>query len=159
MPKHARLARKFAIVRGLFTQGNHDPTELLTGIPAAASGQIGTVRRPALGCVVSKLREGPGPIPPYVSTSSHKLLQSYDDPEEPAYLGPAHKPFSVANGTVADLAPVPAPLLADRRKLLEAFDKLPRRLERSGAFGGADSFQTRAMEMLSSSKVRDALDL
>ena len=37
MPRHAALADKFSIVRGLRTQGNHDPTELLTGIPAEAS--------------------------------------------------------------------------------------------------------------------------
>src|SRR5208283_4255639 len=41
MPLQAKVADQFAIVRGLQTQGNHDPTELLTGIPAAASGQIG----------------------------------------------------------------------------------------------------------------------
>src|SRR5262245_37620817 len=40
MPRQAALADKFAIVRGLVTHGNHDPTELLTGIHAAASGQI-----------------------------------------------------------------------------------------------------------------------
>src|SRR5437773_1523042 len=34
MPRHARIADQFAIVRGLKTQGNHDPTELLTGISA-----------------------------------------------------------------------------------------------------------------------------
>ena len=33
MPMHARIADKFSILRGLKTQGNHDPTELLTGIP------------------------------------------------------------------------------------------------------------------------------
>ena len=37
---HAKIADQFAILRGLKTQGNHDPTELLTGIPAAASGTM-----------------------------------------------------------------------------------------------------------------------
>ena len=87
MPLQAKIADKFAILRGLKTQGNHDPTELLTGIPAAASGTIGSIRRPAFGCVVSKLRGTDGPIPPYVSVSDHRLLSAYDDPEEPAYLG------------------------------------------------------------------------
>src|SRR6516162_6867012 len=87
MPLQATIADKLAIVRGLKTQGNHDPTELLTGFPAAGSGQIGPKRRPALGCVVSKLCGTAGPIPPYVSLSDHRLLPSYDDPEEPAYLG------------------------------------------------------------------------
>src|SRR5215471_7892207 len=62
LPHQAALADKFAIVRGIRTQGNHDPTELLTGIPAAGSGQIGPNRRPALGCVVSKVCGAAGPI-------------------------------------------------------------------------------------------------
>ena len=38
MPLQAKIADQFSILRGLRTRGNHDPTELLTGIPAAASG-------------------------------------------------------------------------------------------------------------------------
>src|SRR5262245_17435727 len=34
MPRQAKMADKFAVVRGLVTHGNHDPTELLTGIHA-----------------------------------------------------------------------------------------------------------------------------
>jgi hypothetical protein len=162
MPRQAQLADRFAVVRGLQTRGNHDPTELLTGIPAAASGQIGSVRRPALGCVVSKLRESNGPIPPYVSTSDHRLLQSYDDPEEPAYLGPAHRPFS-AVGPIREnlgLKPgIPQARFDDRRGLLRAFDRLPQALEVAGAFEGQDRFTTRALEMITSTRVRDALDI
>src|SRR5204862_3064352 len=118
---------KFAIVRGLKTQGNHDPTELLTGIPAAASGQIGNVRRPAFGCVVSRLRGTGGPIPPYVSVSDHRLLRQYDDPEEPAYLGPAHRPFNAVGQVMKNLGLQPAitrARLANRRALLRTFDGL-----------------------------------
>src|SRR5262245_61690893 len=81
MPRHAEIADKFSIIRGIRTRGNHDPTELLTSMHAIESGTIGSIRRPAFGCVVSKLMGTQGPIPPYVSTSSHKLLGSYDDPE------------------------------------------------------------------------------
>src|SRR5262249_32561261 len=132
------------------------------GIPAAASGQIGSVRRPALGCVVSKLRESNGHIPPYVSTSDHRLLRSYDDPEEPAYLGPAHRPFR-AIGPISEnvgLKPgIPPARFADRRQLLRAFDRLPEALEVEGAFEGHDRFSARALEMITSTRVRDALDI
>ncbi len=162
MPRQAMLADKFAVVRGLQTRGNHDPTELLTGIPASASGQIGSIRRPAFGCVISKLREGPGPLPPFVSTSDHRLLRSYDDPEEPAYLGPAYRPFSAVGSIMRDLSPnpdVPRLRLDDRRQLRQAFDQLPRALEYQGAFAGMDSFNARALEMIASTRVRDALDV
>jgi len=162
MPRQASLADKFSIVRGLQTRGNHDPTELLTGIHAAASGQIGSVRRPAFGCVISKLRENAGPIPPYVSTSDHRLLRSYDDPEEPAYLGPSHRPFSAIGPIMQNLGlsrDISRVRLDDRRQLRRTFDRLPRAMDHRGAFEGMDSYTARALDMITSTRVRDALDV
>ncbi len=154
MPCQARIADKFSIVRGIKTQGNHDPTELLTGIPAAASGQIGTLRRPAIGCVVSKIRGADGPIPPYVSVSSHKLLQSYDDPEEPAYLGPTNRPISLDGELRQDLDLRAAfrSRFDDRRRLLGELDRMRQNPEMT-------TYTERALEMLTSTRIRDALDL
>jgi hypothetical protein len=159
MPQHARIADKFAILRGLVTRGNHDPTELLTGIPAAASGQIGALRRPAIGCVVSKLRGTDGPIPPYVSLSSHKLLASYDDPEEPAYLGAMHRPIGLSGQLLKDLDLLPEvdrERFDGRRELLSAVE---REAFAGRAISGLETYVQRAFEMLTSSRVRDALDL
>jgi len=160
MPRQATIADQFAIVRGFKTQGNHDPTELLTGIPAAASGQIGSVRRPAFGCVVSRLHGTEGPIPPYVSVSDHRLLQQYDDPEEPAYLGPAHRPFNAVGQVMRNLSLQPDITRAnfdDRRALLRTFNEMRGGL---GAIAeGADVYTARALEMITSTRVRDALDL
>lgn len=155
LPHHARIADKFSIVRGIRTHGNHDPTELLTGIPAAASGQIGSLRRPAIGCVVSKIRGTEGPIPPYVSVSSHKLLGSYDDPEEPAYLGPAHRPISMGGQVREDLELRPEfrSRFGDRRKLLGALDRM------SPQQPGMVTYTARALEMITATQVREALDL
>lgn len=154
-PEQAKIADKFSIIRGLRTHGNHDPTELLTGIHAAASGQIGSLRRPAIGCVVSKLRGTDGPIPPYVSVSSHKLLQSYDDPEEPAYLGPTHRPISMGGQVREDLnLPAEArPRFDDRRQLLGTLDRMRHDLP------GTTTYTQRALEMLTATEIRDALDL
>ena len=163
MPRHAEIADKFAVLRGLKTQGNHDPTELLTGIPAAASGHIGPVRRPAFGCVVSKLRGADGPIPPYVSVSDHRLLSAYDDPEEPAYLGAAHRPFGVQGQVMKDMTLTPEVTrerLEDRKSLVHSFDAMRRDLDNARqTLAGMDSYQARAFEMIASTQVRDALDL
>lgn len=162
MPRQAALADKFSVVRGLRTHGNHDPTELLTGIHAEASGTIGRFRRPAIGCVVSRVRGVDQPIPPYVSTSSHKLLGSYDDPEEPAYLGPAHRAFSVVGPIMQSMGRLPGvsmERLGDRRSLLGAFDSLRRRLDSPETPSGSDNPQRRALDMITSTRVRDALDL
>src|SRR5262245_8428283 len=156
LPLQARLADKFAIVRGIRTQGNHDPTELLTGIPAAASGQIGTIRRPAFGSVISKLRGTDGPLPPYVTVSDHRPVPPYDDPEEPPYLGAAHRPFSVAGPVMQDLAlhpQVSRACLHERQELLRSFDTLRQQLDTDQALQGLDNYQTRALEMIASSKV------
>ncbi len=167
MPPQAQVAHKFSILRGLKTRGNHDPTELLSGVPAAASGQIGSRARPAIGCVVSRLRGVDGPIPPYVSVSNHKLLGSYDDPENPAYLGPAHRPISLDGQVMEDLKlpeTVAESRLAQRKQLLTALDQLNRSRKTSGqTFGGlADEMHTysdRALEMITSTRISEALDL
>src|SRR4051812_333303 len=52
MPRHAGLADRFSIVRGLVTQGTHDPYQLLTGGRSQASGQNAVPPRPAFGSVV-----------------------------------------------------------------------------------------------------------
>jgi hypothetical protein len=163
MPRQAAIADKFSILRGIRTHGNHDPTELLTGIHASASGTIGSVRRPAFGCVVSRLRGVDQEIPPYVSTSNHRLLASYDDPEEPAYLGPTHRPFS-AIGPITQSLTRPSEItlerLDDRQSLLRTFDSLARERDNpQRSFEGMDSYQRRALEMIRSTRVRDALDL
>jgi hypothetical protein len=155
LPQHARIADKFSVIRGIKTHGNHDPTELLTGIHASASGQIGSLRRPAIGCVVSRLRGVDDPIPPYVSVSSHKLLGSYDDPEEPAYLGPKHRPVNLGGQVRQDLE-LPADMrlrFDDRRKLLRNLDGLARQSHLP------TTYTERALEMLNATPIRDALDL
>jgi hypothetical protein len=163
MPRHAAIADKFSILRGVRTQGNHDPTELLTGIPAAASGFIGSVRRPAFGCVVSHFKGTDSPIPPYVSVSDHRLLSAYDDPEEPAYLGPAHRPFSAVGPITKNLTLPPEvslDRLEDRKTLLRSFDSLQKGLDNAQkSLEGLDSYQKRALEMVVSTRIRDALDL
>lgn len=155
MPEHAKIADKFSIIRGIRTHGNHDPTELLTGIHASATGVIGSVRRPAVGCAVSKLRGVDGPVPPYVSLSTHKLLPSYDDPEEPAYLGATHRPISMT-GEMREAFEMNDDLrsrLAARSQLLAGLDRQRQRLP------GASNYTERALEMLSATQVREALDL
>ena len=48
--------------------------------------------------------------------------------------------------------------LADRRRLLTSFDKLPQELDATGAVRGMDAATERALGVLTSSKLLDALD-
>jgi len=155
MPEHAKIADKFSVIRGIRTQGNHDPTELLSGIPAVATGQLGPSPRPAIGCIVSKLRGAEGAVPPYVSVSTHKLLPSYNDPEEPSYLGPSHRPFNIAGNVRQDLelSKEITGRFHGRRELLRSLDRVGRDLPEM------TTYNERALEMLTTTKVREALDL
>jgi uncharacterized protein (DUF1501 family) len=101
---------------------------------------------------------GPG-LPPYVS-----LVQETNLPfgENPAYLGPAHKPLSLRNGALADLTltrDVTLERLEDRKALLSSFDTMRRDLDVRREGSGMDAFTARALEMVSSNRTREAFDL
>ena len=152
MPLQARIAGRFSIVRGFQTTGSHDSRMLTTGFKPG-------VYRPAFGSVVSKLRPGAGGgLPPYVT-----LVQETNLPfgQDPAYLGPAHAPFALRGNGVADLTPpkgMSLDRLEDRKGLLRGFDTLRRDLD-TRQFDKMDAFTARALDLVRSSKVRDAFDL
>jgi hypothetical protein len=117
------------------------------------------VYRPAFGSVVSRFLPGPGGgLPPYVT-----LVQETNLPfgQDPAYLGPAHAPFALRGGGVADLAPpkgLTLDRLDDRAGLLRDFDAWRRRLDAHRP-EQMDGYTARALDVIRSSRVRDAFDL
>jgi hypothetical protein len=153
MPLQSTIADKFAVIRGFQAGGSHDSRTLTTGFPPRAN-------RPAFGSVVSRLRPNPGAgLPPYVS-----LVQETNLPfgEDPAYLGPGHKPFAIRGPGMADLTlarGLTLDRLADRKDLLRGFDALRRDLDARAGLDGLDAFTARALEMVTSSKARAAFDL
>jgi hypothetical protein len=152
LPLQARIADRFSIVRGFHTNGSHDSRMLTTGFKPG-------VYRPAFGSVVSKFRPAAGAgLPPYVT-----LVQESNLPfgQDPAYLGPAHAPFALRGKGVADLAPpkgMTLDRLTDREGLLRDFDTLCRDLD-ARQLDKMDAFTARALDMVRSSKVREAFDL
>jgi hypothetical protein len=83
---------------------------------------------------------------------------------EPAFLGHAHQPFDPSTpGGLADLGlaqGVTRGRLAERKKMLDAFDGLRRDVEYSkGDFAGKDAFTLKALDVVSSPRVRDAFDV
>jgi hypothetical protein len=150
MPLQARIADKLAIVRGLTTPGGHDSRELTTGFRAG-------VYRPAFGSVVSRLRPNPGAgLPPYVTLIEESNLPFGQDP---AYLGPAHGPFALRGPGMANLTlarGLTLDQLSDRTDLLRRFDALRRDLDTRREL---DPFTARALEMITTTRARDAFDL
>jgi hypothetical protein len=155
LPRLAHTMDRLAIVRGIKSNdlGDHTPHYILTG-----SGDRG--KRPVLGSIVSYLQPRTDGLPPYVSLM-YKPPGLYDN-EGPLYLGPAHRPFapkgeglenlSLAKGLTRDR-------LDERHDLMKQLDTLRREVDRTGTFAAMDEFTARAIDTVTSPKVRAAFDL
>jgi hypothetical protein len=172
MPMQAKIADKLAIIRNLraLATDTHMPEELLSGFPFGPEGGPASLKpgtRPTFGSVVSKLHPGNGTnLPPYVTLDMGRMPHGYGRPAslEPAFLGHAHQPFDPsAPGGLSNLglaAGTTLERLADRKKLLDGFDNLRRDIEYSkGTFAGMDAFNARALDIISSPRVRAAFDI
>jgi hypothetical protein len=85
----------------------------------------------------------------------------YGSPGLPGFLGVANSAFRPNGEAMADmkLEGITADRLRDRRALLAHFDRMRRDLDTSGAMEGYDVFQNQALDLLSSSRIAEALDL
>jgi hypothetical protein len=164
MPMQAMIADKFAILRGVqLIFPLHTGNEFYSGYPwqenPRASGP-GEAKRPALGSVVSRLRPGPPGIPPYIS------LENHPDWERAYYAGVEHEPLRVGGGSPREAIEnmgrqrdIGVERFDDRRELLQALDSACREFDLTGAARGVDGFRERALEIVYSSRVREAFDL
>jgi hypothetical protein len=162
MPLQAKIADKFAILRGVKTVGFHSGNEFYSGYAfeqGDAGKPLGTLR-PAFGSLVSRVRPTDSPMPAYVS------LQDAERHEQVVYAGAAHQPFRLHRysrkeplDNLRRAKDVTLERLQDRRELLHSFDSLRRDLDSRGAFDGQDALNARALDIVTSGKVRDAFDL
>jgi hypothetical protein len=108
---------------------------------------------------VSKL-QGPldRSVPPFVGLANAGV---WKDPGQPGFLGPAYAPFQPDGPALANmkLRGISTEQLADRRRLLASFDGLRRDIDANGGIVGADSAVDQAFDVLTSSKLVNALDL
>jgi hypothetical protein len=163
MPRQARIADRFAILRGVQFTELHTANEFYSGYPWQESPRAsapGEAQRPALGSVVSRTRRIRSAIPPYVS------LGNRADWERAYYLGLEHEPFRVGGdgprqslNNMSRHRDVTRRRLEDRRNLLRAFDTLRRDLDSNGTMRGLNAFQERALRLIASRTVRDAFDI
>jgi hypothetical protein len=163
MPLQAKIADKFAILRGCQLANLHTGNAFYSGFAWQESPRAslpGESQRPALGSVVSRLRRGPADVPAYVS------MQNPADWERAYYLGVEHEPFRVGGGSAPEALDnmrrqqnISAQRLEKRTDLLQAFDKIRRDFDARGTAKGMDAFQARALEIVASGKVHDAFDI
>jgi hypothetical protein len=114
---------------------------------------------PSIGSVVAKLQGSTAPgLPPFIGLNRIGTWRSCG----PAgFLGQAYEAFAPEGPALSNmtLRNVSAERFHDRRELLQSFDTLRREVDASGRMDAADSADRQALEVLTSTRLADALDL
>jgi hypothetical protein len=160
-PKIARMMDKFAVIRSIVgARGGHDAYQCTTGYEKQSLAAIGG--RPSIGSALAKLQGAVDPsVPPFVGLAERTQHVEWSDPGQVGFLGSTYGAFRPSGPDLANMKLNAAnqTQLADRRKLLAGFDTLRRGLDADGALAGMDAHTERALNVLLSSKLIDALDL
>ena len=160
-PKLARVMDKCVIVRSVVGSfGHHWSHQCLTGWDHQSLSNLGG--RPSMGAALSKLY-GPvdAAVPPFVGLCARTAHQPWSDPGTAGFLGKSHAPFQPDGPGLANmrLQGITLDELADRKKLRASLDGLKRETEAGGVLDGVDHITERAFDVLTSSRLLDALDL
>jgi hypothetical protein len=160
-PRLARLMDKAAIIRSIVgSTGQHDLYQCNTGYAASDLRVLGG--RPSLGAVTSRVLGPVDPaLPPFVGLAEPTKEIRWSDAGSPGFLGRAYAPFKPGGPDVQNMTlnGVTADRLDDRKRLLASFDQLRRDTDSTGAIEGADAATALAFDVLTSSKLVEALDL
>jgi uncharacterized protein (DUF1501 family) len=153
LPQLAEQADRFALLRALHhTNGLHNPWPVMTG---------NMQPRTTLPAAVSFLaREGQSNLPAFVNLGPKLSIGT-------GALGPSYEPLEIADPTRAHLSladfrltqDVDPNRLDDRETLLQSIDQLRRRADLAASLKGHDDMHQRALNLLTSNRVRDAFDL
>jgi hypothetical protein len=159
LPNLARNMDKWVAIRSLVgARDAHYSYQCMTGhhdVQAPAGGW------PSIGSVVSHSQGPTSPgIPPFLSLCYTTQHQPYNEPG-PGFLGHGHSSFRPTGPGRDDLVleGITADRLADRKSLLDSLDSFRRSCDRSGKMEGMDVFAERAMGILTSSGLYEALDI
>ena len=160
-PRLAAKMDKAAVIRSVVgCAGGHDAHQCLTGWKTSDLKSIGG--RPAIGSAVSKLF-GPvdASVPPNIGLAKPTKHLPWSDAGNPGFLGAAYTPFKPDGPGMKNMTlnGITMERLNDRRNLLNSIDLMRRDIDITGAMAGMDVFGQRALDVLTSSKLLDALDL
>jgi hypothetical protein len=160
-PKIAASAEKYAFIRSVVgARGGHDAVQCMTGREPAAFRNVGGW--PSMGSILSKLQGPVDPsVPPFVGLAAKTQHMPWSDAGHPGFLGTPHSAFKPEGPDIANmkLSGVNAAEMGDRKRLLASFDAFKREVDANGAYRGADASTQRALDVLTSSKLLDALDI
>lgn len=161
LPRLATMMDKFAIVRSLHGCPDQHAADLcLSGYPIGPKGRQDN--HPSLGSAISRLQGPADPaVPPFVGLTIKTRHDPYCNPGFPGFLGTAHAPFQPDGEGMANmrLNRISLDQLPDRQALLASFDQFRRQIDQHEIYRGVDALSQKAFDVLTSSKVVEALDL
>ena len=160
-PRIARMADRFTFIRSVVgARGGHDAYQCTTGWPQQSLAAMGG--RPSIGSVAMKLQGSVDPsVPPFIGLAERTQHAPWSDPGQVGFLGSTFAPFKPSGPDMANMVLNAANRdnLPDRKKLLTGFDTLKRDMDHAGGIRGADAATARAFDVLTSSKLVEAMDL
>ncbi|MEO2022593.1 MAG: DUF1501 domain-containing protein [Pirellulaceae bacterium] len=147
-PKLSRHGDKFAVVRSLFGNiADHSDHHTQTGFDRKSLTGIGG--RPSIGSVAAHLLGSVDGAPPFVGYNG----------SWPGYLGAVYKPYKPQGGNLRLSKNMTSDRLSSRTSLLKELDILKRDADNSGQMDALDSYTQQAVDVVTSGRVADALDL
>jgi hypothetical protein len=157
----AGVMDKFVVIRSMVgARDRHAPEQCYSGWTVDSLANLGG--RPSLGAVLSRLRGPADPsVPPFVGLAEPTKHLPWSDSGKPGFLGMAHAAFKPEGPGLADLKlnGITLDQLGDRQRLLASFDTLRRDLDTTGTLKAMDANHERALGVLTSSKLLNALDI
>lgn len=161
MPRMAAIMDKCIPLRSVYgsPDGDHDSFICYTGRskrnqPAGGWPSMGSVTSGQLGSVNAA-------VPAFVGLSPDAGHPPYGSPGLPGFLGVAHAAFRPSGPASDDmkLQGITGDRLNERRSLLASVDRLRRDMDRTGTLEGMDSLSQQAFNILTSSRLVEALDI
>jgi hypothetical protein len=157
----ARVMDKCVVIRSITgCADRHDAVQCLTGWPHDSLRPLGG--RPSIGAVLSKVKGPADPsVPPFVGLAAPTQHRPWADPGQTGFLGPSYAPFRPEGPGMADmrLNGITVDQLAERRRLIQSFDNLRREIDMNGQMEALDAAQQRALGVLTSNRLLEALDI
>jgi hypothetical protein len=174
-PQVAGLSDRLAVIRSLKTGSNDHGVAGTIGLTGSSAGGVGLnglplpgSARPTTGSVVARVKGFGGKLPPFMVVGG-KLHQGKKAivGEGGGSLGGLYDPFRLeydpAAGTRVPALHLPGDLtpdrLADRKRLLGAFDRLKRGSDELRSARALDDYRSQAFAMLTSPEATRAFDL
>lgn len=156
LPRLAQCADRFAVLRSLVGQiDEHSSFQNTVGFPMSVTHREG---KPHFGSVVAKLQGPTDPvIPPFVDLFPTMQHRPYNSPG-PGHLGRSAQSVRVDGSDLAvmRLQGRSTLELGDRKGLLQRIDRFKRQADQTE---NMEAHYRRAFDVLTSSKMLDALDL